>query len=1026
MQQAVQSGFLSSFPGLHLSTLRRHPPISEATIKGHLNAHRRNHRSTRKHFTTPNYVFNTTQVKPIRTHHVYADCFDLTATIFTDQTGPFILPSISGNKYVFVLYDFDSNYIAVQAIPSRTKEHLVTAYRSLLSLLIQRGLRPRFQRLDNEVSNLMRSEMEHHHVSYQLTPAGNHSRNAAERAIQTFKNHFISGLSSVNPQFPLQHWDKLLPQAELTLNLLRPSRINPKISAYNLVHGLFDYSAHPLAPPGIRVLVHDLPGNRKSWAPHASEGYYLGPALDHYRCYRVLNPKTNAVRISETVRWLPHNSIRVPTPSPDDFLRSSIHDFLSTIHNINPQQLPHLHPTSHSLLRHLQQVFPKPVKVVVPTVQPPPAPHPRTPPPHTPPHPQSMKLPRVSCPRPRVVPPTVQPPPSPLPRMAPPRPPLRPAVQAPLLSVLPRPPVQTLRNLLPLRRSINAVLDSRSGKLLEYRHLLKTDQKTVWQNGFSKELARLSNGRSQDSTPGTNTLSWINRNDIPPHKKPTYTRICTNYRPQKQDPYRVRCTLGGNLINYRGAKSTPTASLPVIKLLINSVLSTPGAKFCSVDIKDFYLQSTLPEPEYISIPSHLIPPDILSDYNLQNKISNGNVYAKVNKGMYGLPQAGKLAHDDLVQHLARGGYYPTKFTPGLFTNKQKTIQFALVVDDFGIKYNNQTDLNHFLAHLRKKYVITHDEGTRFNGIHLQWNYKKRECVISIPEYCFKALLRFKHPTPLKPQHSPYPYQPPKYGQRIQYIAHSIDPSKCKLSPTQLKELQEIIGTFRFYADAVDLTMLMPVSALSTDANNIERSELQRRKIQFLDYAATHPNATIKYKASDMHLWAHTDASYLSESKARSRAGGYYFLSSKPKLPIRPNDPPPPSNGAITAKSKIIDAVMSSAQEAETGAGYYNAKEIIPLRQALEELGHPQGPTPLQFDNTSATQILKEEVSQKRSKAMDMRYYWLRDRAKQQQFHIHWKSGTQNLADYFTKHHSPSHHKKMRSVFLMEAKNKTAV
>ena len=212
-------------------------------------------------------------------------------------------------------------------------------------------------------------------------------------------------------------------------------------------------------------------------------------------------------------------------------------------------------------------------------------------------------------------------------------------------------------------------------------------------------------------------------------------------------------------------------------------------------------------------------------------------------------------------------------------------------------------------------------------------------------------------------------------------------------------------------------VIMPVSALSTDANNIERSELQRRKIQFLDYVATHPNAKIKYKVSDMHLWAHTDASYLSESKARSRAGGYYFLSDKPNLPIQPNDPPPPLNGAISAKSKIIDAVMSSAQEAETGAGYYNAKEIIPLRQALEELGHPQGPTPLQFDNTSATQILKEEVSQKRSKAMDMRYYWLRDRAKQQQFHIHWKSGDKNLADYYTKHHSPSHHRKMRSVYL---------
>ena len=205
LQHAIRIGFLSSFPGLHLQTLRRHPPISEATIKGHLNAHRRNHRSTRKLYFTPHYVFNATTTTPSRTHHVYADCYNITGKIFTDQTGPFILPSISGNKYVFVLYDYDSNYIAARAIPSRTKEHLVTAYRSIISLLLKRGLRPHLQRLDNEVSNLMRTEMEAQQVSYQLTPAGYHSRNAAERAIQTFKNHFISGLSSVNPQFPLQH-----------------------------------------------------------------------------------------------------------------------------------------------------------------------------------------------------------------------------------------------------------------------------------------------------------------------------------------------------------------------------------------------------------------------------------------------------------------------------------------------------------------------------------------------------------------------------------------------------------------------------------------------------------------------------------------------------------------------------------------------------------------------------------------------------------------------------------------------------
>ena len=569
----------------------------------------------------------------------------------------------------------------------------------------------------------------------------------------------------------------------------------------------------------------------------------------------------------------------------------------------------------------------------------------------------------------------------------------------------------------PISPSINAVLDESTGKQLEYRHLLKTSAKDRWEDACSKEFARICNGRTKDDTPGSNTVEWIHRHQVPPDKRPTYLRVCANYRPQKADPYRVRCTIGGNLIQYNGPTAAPTASLPTIKILLNSVLSTPGAKFATLDIKDFYLQSDLPEPEYLMVPFSLFPPDIVKDYNLQDKVCNNMVYGKVVKAMYGLPQSGRIAHDDLVAHLALGGYFPTKFTPGLFTNRSNSIQFALIVDDFGIKFTNQLALQHLVHHLRRKYSVTQDDGTRFNGITLRWDYTNRECELSLPGYNQKALLRFQHPPPTCPQDSPYPWTPPKYGQRVQFAPVALPPNASKLSPAQLLRLQEIVGVFRFPAEAVDSTLLMPVSALSTDCNNVPHPELHRRTKHFLDYVASHPDATLKFRASDMILWAHTDASYLSEPKARSRAGGFFFLSSRPIFPITPEQPAPPLNGAIAAKCKIIDAVMSSAQEAETGAGYFNARELVPLRQTLLDLGHPQPATPLQFDNQSATQIINNTVNQKRSKAMDMRFYWLRDRAQQKQFHIHWKQGTHNYADYFTKHHSPSHHRKMRPVFL---------
>ena len=113
--------------------------------------------------------------------------------------------------------------------------------------------------------------------------------------------------------------------------------------------------------------------------------------------------------------------------------------------------------------------------------------------------------------------------------------------------------------------------------------------------------------------------------------------------------------------------------------------------------------------------------------------------------------------------------------------------------------------------------------------------------------------------------------------------------------------------------AIDSTYLTPVSALSTDNGNIPTDNLHARTTQFLDFAATYPDAVLTFKASEMHLWAHTDASYLAESKARSRCGGFFFLSSRPQLPLNPDDNPPPLNGLILTNSKINDAVMSSAQ-----------------------------------------------------------------------------------------------------------------
>ena len=139
-----------------------------------------------------------------------------------------------------------------------------------------------------------------------------------------------------------------------------------------------------------------------------------------------------------------------------------------------------------------------------------------------------------------------------------------------------------------------------------------------------------------------------------------------------------------------------------------------------------------------------------------------------------------------------------------------------------------------------------------------------------------------------------------------------------ITKEQKKLLQQIIGYYLYYGRAIDNTILPSLGSISTSLSTSTWKELLSRVKWLLDYIETHSEPKIEYRASDMHLWVHTDASYLNESKARSRGAGYFFLSNKPNLPIHPNDPPPPTNGPIDVNCKVIDAVMSSAQESETG------------------------------------------------------------------------------------------------------------
>ena len=177
------------------------------------------------------------------------------------------------------------------------------------------------------------------------------------------------------------------------------------------------------------------------------------------------------------------------------------------------------------------------------------------------------------------------------------------------------------------------------------------------------ELGRLAQGYKDIK--GKDTIFFIPRHKVPKHKKVIYGRIVCSIRPQKSEKHQVRLTAGGNLINYPGITSTPTSSIKTIKTHWNSVISTPTSRYCTIDIKDFYLNSKLEEYEYMRLPVDLIPQEIIDLYNLKDLVCDGFIYIEIRGGMYGLPQAGRLAHDGLKQHLAPYGYAPVTYTPGL-------------------------------------------------------------------------------------------------------------------------------------------------------------------------------------------------------------------------------------------------------------------------------------------------------------------------------------------------------------------------
>ena len=192
--------------------------------------------------------------------------------------------------------------------------------------------------------------------------------------------------------------------------------------------------------------------------------------------------------------------------------------------------------------------------------------------------------------------------------------------------------------------------------MASYRDLVHQKDKKIserWMTVGEIEFGGLFQSFKPKKVEGLDVLEWIPKTAVPAYKTVIYPRYTTAIWPEKDEKYQVRITAGGDWINYEGVVSTHTASMETIKMHWNSVISTPNAKYCTGDISNMYLMSDLVNSEYVKFKVDMIPPRIIAHYKLEHLIHEGYIYAKINKAWYRLRQTGRIAHDDLVQHLKK-------------------------------------------------------------------------------------------------------------------------------------------------------------------------------------------------------------------------------------------------------------------------------------------------------------------------------------------------------------------------------------
>ena len=538
--------------------------------------------------------------------------------------------------------------------------------------------------------------------------------------------------------------------------------------------------------------------------------------------------------------------------------------------------------------------------------------------------------------------------------------------------------------------AIDLNLDPITGKKINWTDIRNGPRAVQGNAALMAEIVRLVEQRR--------TMRFIPYHDKPPNsEKATYATFVVKIKlVEGIETLRVRCVIGGNLLNPEGERAAPTASLESVKIILNATISEHllnGAEICSVDLGDFYLMSDLPVPSYISFSLSQFTPEIIERYNLMALERNGKVLAQVTGGMYGHPLAGIGAYKQLDAWLKVNNFVNTVEMPCVYKHEtRKGLAFVLIVDDFLIKFHSQDDRDWLITTLEQKYGVKTNFSRKinFDGLDFELDYEGGKIKVSMNGEVASMLKRFNLQD-IKGAQTPAIAESISYGAQSQLAKDDITDTYVPTA-AEVKLLQQMVGSALWFSKNCDYSALFAVTAAaSTPSFTLKRERLLR----IFAYWKQFPEPFVTYVASDMVLRGVCDASYASEPGAKSRIGAGFWLGSK-------DDAYVVNNGLIEAASWKVDIVCGSVMEAEYIALYMLAQRAIFLKHICVALGYEQKSIDLYTDNACAKGIAEQSITMKRSRTVDIKYHWVRQRVQMGEFRIIWVPGQFNLADALTK------------------------